>query len=273
MKPAHCSTRMENFTPIFDAVVQDVGLVGASVYGRIWRYCQGGRHCCDAALETIAKALNISTRTVLRWAKELCEKGYLKDLTPDLRNKPHTYIATNKVHLVVEIRAEVDGVTQSQPGMTESHPDSDRESLEETSNIPEERDQESAAPSPCDPLPPTSFEGWLQEGQAVTNKQAVLKWMHDTLFPDRDSPSYSYVGRMIKQVGGAGRLAQLLWEAAAKRPTGDVLAYIQATVKSNHRQNGGSSGPRTEQPVSDPELEAAMDRMFDENGRRRPEYR
>lgn len=107
----------------------------------------------------------------------------------------------------------------------------------------------------------------------MTNKQAVLKWMHDTLFPDRDSPSYSYVGRMIKQVGGAGRLAQLLWEAAAKRPTGDVLAYIQATVKSNHRQNGGSSGPRTEQPVSDPELEAAMDRMFDENGRRRPEYR
>jgi len=228
------AVRVDTFTPIFDAVVQDVGLVGASVYGRIWRYCQGNRQCCNAALKTIAESLNLSTRTIMRWTDELCTKGYLKDHTPDLKNKPHTYTTTSKLRLVVEVRAEIDGMTESHPAVTESHSDSDTKSLEETSNIPEETDQESAAPSPCDTTP-TSFEGWLRAGQETTNKNAVLKRMHDALYPDRESPSYSYIGKVAKAVGGPGRLAQLLWETAGKRPTGDVLAYILATVKPKKR--------------------------------------
>jgi hypothetical protein len=227
------SVRVNTFTPIFDAVVQDVGLVGASVYGRIWRYCQGGRHCCNAALGTIADALNISVRTVIRWAKELCEKEYLADCTPDLRNKPHTYVTTNKLQLTVSIEATV---TESPIGVTESHTRYDRESLEETieETIEKTEEQESADAD----LTPHSFEDWLAAGQATGNKQAVLKRMHDTLFPDRDSPSYSYIGTAVKRVGGPGRLAQLLWQAAAQRPTGDVLAYIQATEKGRKNRNG-----------------------------------
>ncbi len=98
----------------------------------------------------------------------------------------------------------------------------------------EEGDQESAGAD----LTPRSFEDWLSAGQATSNKNAVLKRMHDTLFPDRESPAYSYIGTVVKRVGGPGRLAQLLWEAAAKRPTGDVLAYIQATVKGKRGGNG-----------------------------------
>lgn len=122
------SAIMGGFTPIFDCVVQDVGLVGASVFGRMWRYCQGDRKACQASTSTIAESLNMSTRTVIRWQQELKTAGYLHDTTPELRNKPHTYRVTNKVTIQVSINA----VTESHSTMTESHSHYDRKSLEET---------------------------------------------------------------------------------------------------------------------------------------------
>ncbi len=158
MDAPQTAVQVQTFTPIFDAVVQDIGLVGASVYGRIWRYCQGRRQCCNAALATIAQSLNISTRTVIRHADTLCEQGYLKDLTPNLRNKPHTYVTTGKLRLIVSFQAEVtqghtkpSAMTESQSGVTESHPGSDRKSLEETSSRQEETDQERGADAPPTP--------------------------------------------------------------------------------------------------------------------------
>ena len=140
--------KIKNFTPIFDSVVQDVGLVGATVFGVIWRHCQMSRGVCDASKETLADKCGVSERTVIRWTKELCKAGYLEDLTPDLRNKPHTYRDTGKVRLVAEVSAvtedhidPIDGMTESHPAMTESHSSMtesqshhDRESHEETSS-------------------------------------------------------------------------------------------------------------------------------------------
>jgi len=143
---------VDTFTPIFDAIVQDVGLVGASVYGRIWRYCQGNRHCCDAAQFTIAGQLNLSLRTVQRWIAELVQAGYLEDLTPDLKNKPHSYTTTGKLRLVVNIRAEC-ATTESRSATTESRSHYDRESHEETSKQTSKRQgkRDSGASAPGNP--------------------------------------------------------------------------------------------------------------------------
>jgi hypothetical protein len=122
------SATMGGFTPLFDRVIQDVGIIGASVFGRMWRYCQGDRGVCQASTATIAGELNSSTRTVIRWQQELKKLGYLEDTTPDLRNKPHTYRVTNKVTIQVSIGV----VTESHSSVTESHSQYDRESLEET---------------------------------------------------------------------------------------------------------------------------------------------
>jgi hypothetical protein len=158
------SATMGGFTPSFDCVIQDVGLVGAAVFGRVWRYCQGSRGICDASIETIAGSLNLSTRTVLRWTKALCKAGYLEDLTPKLRNKPHTYRDTGKVSLQVQIVAmtkshtteegKPPAMTESHSAMTESHSRYDLKSHEESIKRQEKRKKES--PSGDDlPIPTT----------------------------------------------------------------------------------------------------------------------
>lgn len=117
--------QVDGFTPIIDALVEDVGIVAAAVFGRMWRYCQMENGVCHASLSTIADELHISIRTVMRHSDNLVSKGYLKDTTPDLRNIPHTYADTGKAGL----RISVTGMTKShsgydklsQRGMTKSH--------------------------------------------------------------------------------------------------------------------------------------------------------
>ena len=59
-------------------------------------------------------------------------------------------------------------------------------------------------------------------------------WEYETLFPGRSPPSYPYIIKTAKEVGGAGRLAQLLWMTAAQRVTGDPLRYC----KGIHKKGG-----------------------------------
>ncbi len=122
MTPA--PTKLKGFTPVIDVVVKDVGLVQAAVFGAVWRYCQMKDRTCTASLEKIGGRVELSSRTVLRHIKELCDRGYLTDLTPGLRNQPHTYADTGRAALQVVLQA---GFTPDL-GATESHSRYDRES-------------------------------------------------------------------------------------------------------------------------------------------------
>jgi len=106
-----------------------------------------------------------------------------------------------------------------------------------------------ASPSPVDSPKtetPTNLEAWLAAVEASKNRQAVLLRMFQTLFPTRDPPSYGYIGAVARDVGGAGRLAQLIWRAAAERPTGDVLSYCKAIHKPREsKQHGNGNAARS----------------------------
>jgi DNA-binding Lrp family transcriptional regulator len=102
----------DGFTPVIDGLVKDVGLMPALVFGRIWRFCQMEDGVCKASLETIAEGIGVDRATVMRHAKVLCDAGYLKDLTPDLKNRPHVYADTGKAG----IRVNISGVAQSNVG-------------------------------------------------------------------------------------------------------------------------------------------------------------
>jgi hypothetical protein len=108
---------VDGFTPIIDSLVEDVGIVAAAVFGRMWRYCQMENGVCHASLGTIADELHLSVRTVIRHSDNLVSKGYLKDMTPNLRNVPHTYADTGKAGLEINIT-----------GMTKSHSGYDKKS-------------------------------------------------------------------------------------------------------------------------------------------------
>jgi hypothetical protein len=85
---------------------------------------------------------------------------------------------------------------------------------------------------------PVNLEGWHLQIQDSKNKPAALREMVETLYPTQaEYPDYGYLGKVARQVGGYGRLASLLWEFAAKKPAGDVLAYIQEVFKKRKAEN------------------------------------
>ena len=93
-------TDIEGWTPVFDDMARKHGAITAVVFGRIWRFCQGEKQVCVASLDRIAEDLGLDKATVLRHAKKLVEEEYLEDLTPNLRNLPHTYSDTGKAGML-----------------------------------------------------------------------------------------------------------------------------------------------------------------------------
>ena len=85
---------------------------------------------------------------------------------------------------------------------------------------------------------PTNLDEWLKSLRNGKNKQAILMRMTKTLYPDLvEYPTYAYLGSVANKVGGAGRLASLLWECVTKDPKGDLLSYVQAYSKGRKSQS------------------------------------
>ena len=67
------------YTPLFDAVVEQVGLSGAAVYGSIWRFCQTNpkNPRCFASISSIAERAHVSEKTVRRYVSDLEDTGFI----------------------------------------------------------------------------------------------------------------------------------------------------------------------------------------------------
>lgn len=105
-----------------------------------------------------------------------------------------------------------------------------------------------------DPIP-TSFEGWLariENPPADSNRTAQLVAMHLALFPSKDAPDYGYMGKTAKTVGGAGRMAALMWQSAGARITGDPLRYCLGIHRREKPKRGGN-GVKRQETLSDSE--------------------
>lgn len=77
-----------------------------------------------------------------------------------------------------------------------------------------------------------TFRAMQDDLRTTNNRTAKLYEMYVFLYGNgADAPSYGRLGKVAKEVGGAGRLAELLLQNCARPPTGDVLAYIQASHK------------------------------------------
>ena len=116
-------------------------------------------------------------------------------------------------------------------------------------NRTEEKIPEAAAPSAKADTgaSPGTLGEWHDLLRADTNKVAVLRRMFDKLYPDAvDIPDYSRLGKTAKQVGGAGRLAELMWTNSAKPPSGDVMAYLVRVSKNGTGRNGNDPKRRGE---------------------------
>lgn len=79
------------YTPVPDKLVREYDYTTAYVWGKVWRYCQMQSGTCTASHETIANRAGMSRRTLIEKLNILIKDGYIEDLTPELKNKPHTY--------------------------------------------------------------------------------------------------------------------------------------------------------------------------------------
>lgn len=128
-KPKELPSVLSGFTPAPDVLIKRYGYVTALVWGKIWRYCQMPDGVCRAKLEKIAGDLDMSIRTIIRHIDPLVADGYLRDTTPNRKNRPHIYADTGKIRIRVNVEA---AMTESHGAVTESHGHRDRESLEES---------------------------------------------------------------------------------------------------------------------------------------------
>ena len=100
--------QLGGFTLVPDKLVKEFGFFTAGVYGKIWRYEQMSDEVCRASLERLAEELGASDDTVHRHIRKLEQAGYILDLTPKLRNRPHLYKTTGKLSLSLTL-AEAEG--------------------------------------------------------------------------------------------------------------------------------------------------------------------
>lgn len=88
------------------------------------------------------------------------------------------------------------------------------------------------------------FRDLLDELKSAGNRNAKLMEIYKLCYGDLDLPAYGRLGKVAKRVGGAGRLADLLWRQTAAPPSGDVLSYIEATyVRQTRRVEPESVAP------------------------------
>jgi len=93
---------IDGFVPAFDELVAKYSVTTALVYGKIWLYSQTNKVCC-ISIDRLSQELNISYNTVLKHIKILEEGGYIKDDTPELKNRYHIYSVTNKLNIIYEL--------------------------------------------------------------------------------------------------------------------------------------------------------------------------
>jgi phage replication O-like protein O len=88
------------------------------------------------------------------------------------------------------------------------------------------------------------FREFQERLKTSTNRPAVLREFYIWCFGESTAPEYGYLGKTAKQVGGAGRLAQLMFELVTRPPTGDVLAHIIATENARKKRSAQTGGNR-----------------------------
>lgn len=88
-------------------------------------------------------------------------------------------------------------------------------------------------------------EQW-EELKTTKNRPAKLRDIYVLCFGEETAPDYGYLGKAAKNVGSAGRLAELMFELITDPPTGDILAYImqaESDRKARKKQYGGNRAP------------------------------
>lgn len=168
------------------------------------------------------------------WEFNKYAEGWLAS-TPSGTGFPSTYMGTGT--------STQDGTGTSTPLMS---------TTEDTKDIIKDISKDVASDDvPAAPAPVLSyveqFRLYQEKLKTTTNRPAVLRELYIWCFGEAAAPDFGYFGKVARQVGGAGRLAQLMFELVTRPPAGDVLAYIVAEENGRKKRAQLNGKPTTEQ--------------------------
>ena len=157
---------LQTFTPVFDHIAAELGIIAAAVYGVIWRHEQMRHGYAHLGVTRMAELLNLAPRTVQRRLRELEERGRIRKISPATRSQPAGYVTVvgdgampqeaqsqdvcTAGHSTFLQRVSTEGcqkVTPIAKGMTESHSWDDSATPKDTIRI-------QPGPQDTPPLPP-----------------------------------------------------------------------------------------------------------------------
>lgn len=223
---------VEGFTPVIDELVSELGLMSAVVFGQVWRYCQMEDHVCRASLEKLGERIGVDRVTVLRHIKVLCDHGYLEDLTPDVRNRPHVYADTGKAGLVISLAGVAEsntkengvaqrnsgvaqrnrGVAQRNRGVAESHlkkvlKKEVKKEQETRTATPEQQIWDRVVEYLKGDMPRASFDSWVRDTKVIRYDRNTLTigarndyardWLDDHLRKSAERLLVGIVGKAV----------------------------------------------------------------------------
>ncbi len=118
------------WTPIYDEIARKHGIVTAAVFGLIWRFCQMRERVCRASIANLAVKLGVNRLTVMRHIDLLLAEGLIRDMSPKLRNRPHSYVVTPQAARFISggiSRADSSAEDDCEEEESEQDPDSDEQ--------------------------------------------------------------------------------------------------------------------------------------------------
>lgn len=109
-----------------------------------------------------------------------------------------------------------------------------RERKNNTTNVVSDKPTE----TPALPLAQQSH-ALIEKLRDAKNKQAVLMEIYAFCYGENNKPTFAYLGKVARSVGGAGFLATRLIELVARPPNGDILAYILGEHRNKQNRSNG----------------------------------
>lgn len=220
---------------ILDIYGPQLGAYGIAVYTALCRMANANGTCWPS-LNTLASTIGISRSTVIRSLEKLESLGLI---SISHRNGSDGSQDTNIYTILA-----VGGSVSQKPGWcpTDTTLVSDVDSNNTNRTIPNEQYNVNGRSTidGADPAPAVSFKDWIdmikgyKDSRGRHSPNVALAKMCVALY-GVDLPDFGKIGRVARAVGGPERLAQLLWENAARPPVGDVLDYIMA-IKRNGKE-------------------------------------
>jgi len=242
--------KIANFTPKFDSVVDDVGSGAADVFGAMWRFAQMEDNVCKASKETIGKMVGGGWQKVLRHQKELAKKGYINDLTPGVRNRPHIWAVKRMFHIVLAAEEITENEEVYQNSTPEDNEVCQNETPRYTKMVREEsplRDsttlKEGGQKKPP-PIPPTKPSPKPKKPKAKqpaachVYRSVYSRWPPKDIWPDLDKA----IGQKPDDLEKL-RLVIQAWKMQSNKPhnfTGIIDWFNNGIPK--YAKNGGEHG-------------------------------